>query len=272
MRGLAAAAQVRPAASGGQQHPVPAPAPGRVPWGCAHAIWCGTGRHGFHPLVLLEMDPSRFVGTVYRAAGWTEVGMTRGFRRARGGYHAGSTPKKVLVRPLTRHARRVLRHPTLAPRYRHGRPRTMLSADQMKSLPDVFRTLTDPRSRYGRRYRLDTLLALAAAATLCGARGYKAIPSGSATTAGMLRHAAAVSTALRATEPLLSAQRREGGARGARCRAAGLVLSPRSQRRVAGRRQDPEGSRRRGGPSGPYPRGPAMRRPSPGVKKNRPDR
>ena len=57
-----------------------------------------------HPLVLLEtfVDPSRFVGTVYRAAGWTEVGMTRGFRRVRGGYRAGSTPKKVLVRPLNR--------------------------------------------------------------------------------------------------------------------------------------------------------------------------
>ena len=49
-----------------------------------------------HPLVLLEtfVDPSRFVGTVYRAAGWTEVGMTRGFRRVRGGYRAGSTPRR----------------------------------------------------------------------------------------------------------------------------------------------------------------------------------
>ena len=55
-------------------------------------------------------------------------GMTRGFRRARGGYRAGSTPKKVFVRALTRHARRVLRSPTLEPRYRHGRPRAMLSA------------------------------------------------------------------------------------------------------------------------------------------------
>ena len=130
-----------------------------------------------HPLVLLEtfVDPSRFVGTVYRAAGWTELGMTRGFRRVRGGYRAGSTPKKVFVRALTRHARRVLCTPTLEPRYRHGRPRTMLSADQMRSLPDVFRTITDPRSRYGRRYRLETVLGLAAAATLCGARGYKAI-------------------------------------------------------------------------------------------------
>ena len=43
----------------------------------------------------------------------------------------------------------------------------MLSAEQMRSLPDVFRTITDPRSRYGRRYRLETLLGLAAAATLC---------------------------------------------------------------------------------------------------------
>ena len=103
-----------------------------------------------HPLVLVEtfVDPSRFVGTVYRAAGWTEVGMTRGFRRVRGGYRAGSTPKKVFVRALTRHARRVLCTPTLEPRYRHGRPRTMLSAEQMRSLPDVFRTITDPRSRY----------------------------------------------------------------------------------------------------------------------------
>ena len=75
----------------------------------------------------------------------------------------------------TRHARRVLCTPTLEPRYRHGRPRTMLSAEQMRSLPDVLRTITDPRSRYGRRYRLETVLVLAAAATLCGARGYKAI-------------------------------------------------------------------------------------------------
>ena len=74
--------------------PVPISGPGC--WGCAHAIWFGR-------LVLLEK--SRFVGTVYRGAGWTELGMTRGFRRVRGGYRAGSTPKN---RALTRHARRVL--------------------------------------------------------------------------------------------------------------------------------------------------------------------
>ena len=129
-----------------------------------------------HPILLLEtfVDP-RFEGTVYKADNWIEVGMTRGYRRCRGGYRAGSTPKRVLVRPLTRHARCVLRGPILEPCYRHGRSRKMLTADQMKSLPDFFWTITDPRSRFGRRYRIETLLALAAAATLCGAKGYKAI-------------------------------------------------------------------------------------------------
>ena len=144
---------------------------------CARHLVCDWPARFHHPLVLLEtfVDPQRFHGTVYRVSGWTEVGSTRGFRRVRGGYRSGSTPKKVFVRPLTRHARRVLCRPTLAPHYRHGRPRAMLSAEQMKSHPDVLRTLTDPRSCYGRRYRLETLLGLAAAATLCGARGYKAI-------------------------------------------------------------------------------------------------
>ena len=42
------------------------------------------------PAVLLEtfVDPARFRGTVYRAANWTCVGRTRGFRRVRGGYSA----------------------------------------------------------------------------------------------------------------------------------------------------------------------------------------
>ena len=218
---------------------------------CAHHLVRDWPARFHHPLVLVEtfVDPSRFVGTVYRAAGWTEVGMTRGFRRVRGGYRAGSTPKKVLVRPLTRHARRVLCTPTLEPRYRHGRPRTMLSADQMRSLPDVFRTITDPRSRYGRRYRLETVLALAAAAHAVRRPGLQGDPRvGLRPLAG---DAAPLplppcQRRLRATEHLLSTQRdREGGARRTRYRVAGLVLSPRSRRRVAGhRRQDHEGSGR----------------------------
>ena len=50
-----------------------------------------------------------------------------------------------------------------------------LSAKQMRSLPDFFACITDPRRPQGRRHRLCTILGIAAGATLCGMRGYKAI-------------------------------------------------------------------------------------------------
>jgi hypothetical protein len=51
----------------------------------------------------------------------------------------------------------------------------MLSADHMRSLPQCFADIPDPRRSQGRRHSLPTLLAIATAAVLCGARGYKAI-------------------------------------------------------------------------------------------------
>ena len=64
----------------------------------------------------------------------------------------------------------------LDPRLRHGVPKMTLSAAQMRSLPTFFfQGIDDPRRRQGRRHALSTVLALAAAATLCGMRGYKAI-------------------------------------------------------------------------------------------------
>ena len=50
-----------------------------------------------------------------------------------------------------------------------------LTAAQMRSLPEFFRHIDDPRRRQGRRHALPTVLALAAGATLCGMRGYKAM-------------------------------------------------------------------------------------------------
>ena len=57
-----------------------------------------------HPLVLLEtfVDPSRFVGTVYRAAGWTEVGMTRGFRASGAGTAQAPRRRRSSYVPSTR--------------------------------------------------------------------------------------------------------------------------------------------------------------------------
>lgn len=51
----------------------------------------------------------------------------------------------------------------------------MLTADQMRILPDFFSCIPDPRARTGRRHRLSMVLSIATAATLCGMKGYKAI-------------------------------------------------------------------------------------------------
>jgi len=51
----------------------------------------------------------------------------------------------------------------------------MLTASQMHSLPDCFKGIVDPRRSQGRRHSLSTILSIAAGATLCGIRGYKAM-------------------------------------------------------------------------------------------------
>ena len=51
----------------------------------------------------------------------------------------------------------------------------MLQAAHMHSLPHFFADIPDPRRAQGRHHRLATVLALAAGATLCGMRGYRAI-------------------------------------------------------------------------------------------------
>jgi len=131
-----------------------------------------------HPLWLLEtfVDPRFFHGTSYRAANWLYLGESRGFRRTREGYsNRAHTPKWVFVRPLVANARARLSHPFLDPRYHHGAPKLMLNAEQMRSLPQFFTAIPDPRRAQGRRHPLPALLAIAAGAVLCGARGYKAI-------------------------------------------------------------------------------------------------
>ena len=50
-----------------------------------------------------------------------------------------------------------------------------LSTDELASILDFFKGIDDPRGRHGRRYRLETLLSMCAAATMCGAHGWKAI-------------------------------------------------------------------------------------------------
>jgi len=131
-----------------------------------------------YPLLLVEtfVDPRYFHGTLYRAANWQSVGETRGFRRTREGYSPQPVAaKRVFVRPLQPKAQALLSRPRLDPAYHHGAPTIMLSAEHMRALPEFFATIPDPRRSQGRRHPLPVVLAIAAAATLCGMRGYKAI-------------------------------------------------------------------------------------------------
>lgn len=130
------------------------------------------------PLLLLEtfVDPARYRGTVYRAANWTCLGQTKGFRRTSEGYrtHDGS-PKLVFVRALRHDAQYQLSRPIIQPTYRQESPKMMLAAEHMSALPHYFKGITDPRRSQGRRHPLPAVLAIATAATLCGMDGYKAI-------------------------------------------------------------------------------------------------
>jgi hypothetical protein len=131
-----------------------------------------------HPLWLLEtfVDPQRFAGTVYRAANWTELGFTRGFRRTREGYSSEpQAPKRVFTYPLVADARARLCARLLEPFPRSGAAKMMMSAEHMRALPDFFTLIPDPRRAQGRRHRLPTVLGIAAGAILCGMRGYKAL-------------------------------------------------------------------------------------------------
>ncbi len=131
-----------------------------------------------HPLLLLEtfVDPSHFQGTIYKAANWHELGLSKGHSRTTGGgYQPNASPKKVFVYPLQRNACGLLRQAHLNPDYQFGESRLMLTAEQMKTLPELFSQIEDPRREQGRRHRLSTILGIATGAVLCGRVGYKGI-------------------------------------------------------------------------------------------------
>jgi len=45
----------------------------------------------------------------------------------------------------------------------------------MRSLPDFFKEINDPRRAQGRRHRIQAVLGIAAGAVLCGMRSYESI-------------------------------------------------------------------------------------------------
>lgn len=133
--------------------------------------------HG-HPVLLAEsfVDPQRFSGTCYRAAGWILVGQTRGYGRRAAGYRAHGEPKMVWVRPLIADAAERLRSPVLEPPLLGGKPMNVkLSKRQAAELIRVLMSLPDSRKRRGIRHDQTAVLALAICAVLGGAKSYVAM-------------------------------------------------------------------------------------------------
>ncbi len=66
-------------------------------------------RWGYKP-VLMEtfVDPKKYAGTCYRAAGWVELGMTTGEGLRRRARQYSTTPKMIYMRPLVRDFRKQL--------------------------------------------------------------------------------------------------------------------------------------------------------------------
>lgn len=145
---------------------------------CQRRLQADWMRYFHHPLLLLEtfVDPQRFHGTIYRAANWSLLGSTKGFQRvSSGGYQPNASPKLIFAYPLQRNARHLLSQAHLPPIYQYGPRKLMLTADQMNALPAFFKAIPDPRRTQGRRHRLETILAIATGAILCGRVGYKGI-------------------------------------------------------------------------------------------------
>lgn len=124
-----------------------------------------------HPVWLAEtfVDQERFQGTCYRAAGWEEIGTTKGVRRDGTNWVRHGVIKRLLVKELCPDARTLLkadqlpddRTPLVTPHE--------IRLDGDTGLLKILRTLVpDPRRRKGRRFPSSTLLALLIAGMLAG--------------------------------------------------------------------------------------------------------
>lgn len=145
--------------------------------------------HG-HPVLMAEsfVDPARYEGTCYKAAGWIALGPTGGFARDyRHFYLDRKQPKQLWVRALHPQAcawlgRESLPAP-LAAQIPEAPPRCPYQSAQLGSLWQYYHDrLTDPRASRGQRHLLATILTLAAAATVTG----ESTPRGFAEFAGRL--------------------------------------------------------------------------------------
>ena len=136
--------------------------------------------HG-HTVVLAEtfVDPTRFSGTCYRAAGWVELGQTRGYGRNAGQYYHHGQTKMVFVYPLVKKVQSVLASAFPSPRLRTGASAIVdlndIRLEGPSGLIEVLRSVKDPRKRRGIRHTQLSILVVAVCAALAGCRSFVAM-------------------------------------------------------------------------------------------------
>lgn len=139
-----------------------------------------------HPVLLAEtfVDPERFSGGCYRAAAWLELGRTQGYGRSAGEYYFHGKGKSVWVRPLHRRAQRWLGAAFDVPAIQRWGGKAVapalanLNALKFEGRGGLFarlRELPEMRKARGIRHDLVSILAVAIAAVVCGARSFVAI-------------------------------------------------------------------------------------------------
>ena len=132
--------------------------------------------HGHRVLVAETFcDPQRFTGAMYRAAGWRELGSTRGYARANGRYsEPHGRPKRILVRSLHRRARQWLARPeALPPTVMPPRDPSPAARDPavMRSLYAELAAVEDYRRAQGRKHTIACVLTVHILATLANMKG-----------------------------------------------------------------------------------------------------
>lgn len=124
------------------------------------------------------VDPQKFRGTCYLAAGWKKLGLTKGFGRVDGGFELHGQSKMLFVKPLREDALEILRNPSHVDAM--GRNSNLfdpfsLPIEGKDSLIDVLKKVPDPRSRLGRQHSFISIVGIAVCAMLSGAKSFKAI-------------------------------------------------------------------------------------------------
>ena len=136
--------------------------------------------YGYRPLLAETfVDIASYAGTCYKASNWLALGHTAGYAKSRADYYeAHDKPKRLFVRELESGAREKLNAEELptacVPGLVDADLKSSVKCQDFVSLFELFKTVDDPR-HHNRKYKINTLLAIAAGALLSGHTSYEGL-------------------------------------------------------------------------------------------------